>query len=172
MSKQQLNLLRQYPTYKKLYAMQEKIDQMENSKVHFNDICSNVDYFFEKGVIVQNVMQIEHPAEAAMKGSKNLDRPKLVLHDDVDLLWNSMKKGSTLELDEYQVSKKKDEDIYIKNDNFPQIDKEKVKEEVSKMTIPSTIHFNPHVLEVCHTFKQKIFTTNDLADAILSVLGH
>ncbi|EKE37958.1 hypothetical protein ENUP19_0079G0004 [Entamoeba nuttalli] len=172
MSKQQLNLLRQYPTYKKLYAMQEKIDQMENGEVPFNDICSSVDSFFEKGVIIKSIIQIEHPAEAAMKGGKNLDHPKPILNDDVDLLWNSMKKGNVLELDEHQSSKKKDEDIYIKNDNFPPIDKERVNEEITKLIIPSAIHFNPHVLEVCNTFKQKIFTTNDLADAVLSVLGH
>ena len=71
MNKTELNLIQNNLTYKKLYAMNEKIEGLQQHGYSTDEINKLIDEFFEHGIITNAIVKLDHPAEAAVRESMN-----------------------------------------------------------------------------------------------------
>ena len=196
MNKTEVQLLQTSSNYKKLYVMNEKIEKYQSEGYSHEEICKLIDEYFEYGVISNTVVKLDHPAEIAVRegfryseNHPNQLHNELIRLEDYDfndemeiennnntnnneiqsnhLIFDNTLKETRFQNQKSKRNSKENDEVIIIDEN-----ETKTKDYNENESYLSSFSSNPHVLNVCKTFRCKIYSDNDLADAVLDCLDY
>ena len=173
-NKLEIHLLHTYPVYKKLYAMQNKIEAMEEHDYDDDQISRLIDEFFEHGMILNSVVKVGHPAELAVRESM---KENSMNHDIFDLgsfelndKHESTSENHSVNEDFMFRSNHRNQSNHFNPQNHMNQRDQATINEILNMEIPSNPFSDPYVINVCNSFSVPISSADDLANAVLDCL--